>query len=173
MFERSNELKMRLFIIILVFLVVGQSVVGQTSGKQIAVLNFDQFEPQLHKQNDTIYIVNFWASWCVPCREELPAFEKIGEKYAHQKLKILLVSLDFPNQIQNRVVPFIHKNNIQSEVIILDDPHQNVWIDKVDVKWSGAIPFTQIYGKGFKESYERSFQFQELDSIIHLKINNL
>jgi hypothetical protein len=40
----------------------------------------------------------------------------------------------------------------------------------VDPKWSGAIPFTQIYGKGFRESYERTFQFNELDSLINHKL---
>ena len=143
----------------------------QVANNEIQKLNFNQLEPYLHNQNDTLYVVNFWASWCVPCREELPAFEKVREKYAGKKVKILLVSLDFPNQLESRLLPFIHKNKLKSEIILLDDPNQNVWIDKVDPKWSGAIPFTQIYSKGFRESYERSFQFNELDSLINLKIN--
>jgi thiol-disulfide isomerase/thioredoxin len=139
---------------------------SQTNDSYIQKLNYKQFEPYLHQVNDTIYVVNFWASWCVPCREELPAFEKITEKYANKKVKVLLVSLDFPNELESRLIPFLHKNRIKSEVILLDDPNQNQWIDKVDPKWSGAIPFTQIYGKGFRESYERSFRFNELDSLL-------
>ncbi len=148
-----------------------QNINSQTTDIQIQKLNFNQFEPYLHHQDDTLYVVNFWASWCVPCREELPAFEKVREKYADKKVKVLLVSLDFPNQIESRLVPFIHKNKLKSEVILLDDPNQNQWIDKVDPKWSGSIPFTQIYGKGFRESFERTFRFNELDSVINLKLN--
>jgi thiol-disulfide isomerase/thioredoxin len=140
---------------------------------KVRKLNFDQFEPYLHCQNDTLYVINFWASWCIPCRNELPAFEKINEKYADKKLKVILVSLDFPDQLESRLLPFIRSNKIKPEVILLDDPNQNRWIDKVDPKWSGAIPFTQIYCRGFRESYERSFRFNELDSIINLKISML
>ena len=155
--------KLQLLIILL--------LIWHQSYGQLKKLNFTQLEPYLQQQNDTVYIVNFWASWCVPCREELPAFEKVREKYIDRKVKMVLVSLDFPNQVESRLLPFIRKNNLKSEVILLDDPNQNKWIDKVDPKWSGGIPFTQIYGKGFRESYERSFRFNELDSIINLKLN--
>ena len=155
----------------LLMLFIWHNSTCQVANNEIQKFNFKQLEPYLHRQNDTLYIVNFWASWCVPCREELPAFEKVREKYIGKKVKVLLVSLDFPNQLESRLLPFIHKNKLKSEVILLDDPNQNVWIDKVDPKWSGAIPFTQLYGKGFRESYERPFQFNELDSLINLKIN--
>ena len=136
----------------------------------IKEMDFQHFLPYLHKQNDSLYIVNFWASWCIPCREELPAFEKVREKYANQKLKVLLVSLDIPNQVEKSLIPFLRKNKIYSEVILLNDPNQNQWIDQVDPKWTGAIPFTVIYGKGPRTFYERSMSFNELDSIIKLKI---
>ncbi|MEL6356336.1 MAG: thioredoxin domain-containing protein, partial [Bacteroidota bacterium] len=57
--------------------------------------NFDAIEPLFNQQNDTTYIVNFWATWCKPCVEELPHFQELNEKYAGQPLRIVLVSLDF------------------------------------------------------------------------------
>ena len=148
-----------------------QQLLGQTPQKQVQKLNFSQFEPYLHKQNDTLYVINFWASWCVPCIDELPAFEKIREKYSDQKMKILLVSLDFPSQLESRLLPFIKKHKLQSDVILLDDPQQNQWINKVDPKWSGTIPFTQIYKNDLRESFEHKFNYTELDSLIHIKLN--
>ena len=153
-----------------IFLSIWSTGFSQTSNKQVLKLNYGQFEPYLHRQDDTLYVVNFWASWCVPCREELPAFEKIKEKYAGEKVKVLLVSLDIPNQLKTNLLPFIEKHKLKSQVILLDDPNQNQWIDKVDPKWSGALPFTQIYNKKIRESYERSFQYNELDSLINLKL---
>jgi hypothetical protein len=94
----------------------------------------------------------------------------VREKYTNQKLKVLLVSLDIPNQVESRLIPFLRNNKIRSEVILLNDPNQNQWIDQVNPKWTGTIPFTIIYGKGFSASYERSLSFNELDSIIKLKI---
>jgi Thiol-disulfide isomerase and thioredoxins len=157
----------------LIFLLYGINGNCQPADYQVPKLSFPQLEPYLHKNTDTLYIINFWASWCVPCREELPAFEQIREKYAGKKVKVMLVSLDFPNELEKRLLPFLRKNNIKSDVVLLDDPNQNQWIDKVDPKWSGSLPFTQIYRKELRESYERSFRFHELDSLITLKINRL
>ena len=141
--------------------------------KTVPVMNFKQFEPELHKKNDTVYLVNFWATWCGPCREELPAIEKVGEKYKNQKFRILLVSLDMPSQLNSRLLPFIKANQISSDVVLLDDPRQNEWIDKVDPGWSGEIPFTVIYGRDFRQTYSKTFSFNELDSIVNLKLNSI
>jgi len=138
----------------------------------VPVMNFKQFEPELHKKNDTVYLVNFWATWCGPCRDELPAIEKVGETYKDKKFRILLVSMDMPNQVNSRLLPFIKTNQIKSDVILLNDPHSNEWIDKVDPGWSGEIPFTVIYGRDFRNTYNTSFNFKELDSIINQKLNS-
>jgi thiol-disulfide isomerase/thioredoxin len=140
-------------------------------GNKIHVVNYDQLEPYLHKTNDTIYLVNFWATWCAPCIKELPAIKSVEQKYANEKFKVLLVSLDFQKDLTSRLEPFIKSKNITSDIFLLNDPDQNRWIDKVDPNWSGELPFTLIYGKQFTESYSRTFTFEELDSIINLKLN--
>jgi thiol-disulfide isomerase/thioredoxin len=130
------------------------------------VLSFKDFEPHLHFSNDTTYLVNFWASWCTPCVEELPAFERIGKEYRGKPLKILLVSLDFPSQIESRLLPFIEKHRITSEVLVLDDPDANKWINKVDPEWSGTIPATLIYNRQNRSFHEGSFTYEELKLIV-------
>lgn len=151
------------------------SLFGQTGSREfnahVRKLNFEQLEPSLHHINDTVYLVNFWATWCGPCRAEMPLIEKAGEKYSAKKFRILLVSLDFPNQMKERLLPYISANHIKSEVVLLDDPDQNRWIDKVDPKWDGELPFTIIYGRNFRESFARTFGPSELDSIINAKLN--
>jgi thiol-disulfide isomerase/thioredoxin len=149
-----------------------QNIVAQSvREKSVQVVNFDQLEPYLHSNSDTVYLVNFWATWCAPCIKELPAIKAVEEKYANEKFKVLLVSLDMINELNSRLVPFIKTKNITSDVFLLNDPNQNRWIDMVDPNWSGEIPFTLIYGKHFRESYSHTFTFEELDSIINLKLN--
>ena len=133
---------------------------------QPRVLSFEDFEPHLHFSGDTIYLVNFWTSWCPPCVDELPAFERIGKEYQDQKVKILLVSLDFPKQIESKLIPFIQKNQIRSEVLVLDDPDANKWINRVDPNWSGAIPATLIYNKNSRDFHEGSLTYDQLKSIV-------
>lgn len=149
-----------------IFLIFSTFQLTAESNKEITVVNFDEFEHWLKKENDSIYVINFWATWCAPCVKEIPAFEEVNAMYKNQKVKVLLVSLDFPNQLQNRVVPFIEKNNMQSQVILLNDPDANRWIGKVSEQWSGAIPATVIYSAGFRGFYEREFEFEDLQEII-------
>ena len=137
---------------------------------QPRVLSFDDFEPHLHFSNDTTYLVNFWASWCTPCVDELPAIERIGQEYGNSKFRILLVSLDFPKQIESRLIPFIEKNRIHSEVMVFNDPDANKWIDKVDSGWSGSIPATLIYNRDSRLFHEGSYTYKELKVIVENKV---
>lgn len=137
---------------------------------RIRVVDYNSLEPILELRNDTTYVVNFWATWCIPCVKELPAFERLNNEYSGRKVKVLLVSLDFPTQVGSRLIPFIEENKIESEVILLDDPNSNVWIGKVDTEWTGSIPATVIFNRDFYGFYERTFEYDDLEEIVK---NNL
>lgn len=100
------------------------------------------------KNNDTTYVVNFWATWCGPCVKELPYFEQLTEAYKDHKVKVILVSLDFPKKMDRKLLPFLKKRQLKSDVVLLDDPKTNKWIDMVDPSWSGAIPVTLFVKNG-------------------------
>ena len=131
----------------------------------IPTVDFKEFNSRyLQQKNDTTYIINFWATWCKPCVKELPAFEKINEQYKGQKVKVVLASLDFPDKIEKQVIPFLEKHNLQSEVVLLDDPDANSWIPRVSEDWSGAIPATIIYNQQERKFFEGSFTYEELNN---------
>ena len=135
------------------------------SSSLIPTVDFEEFNSRyLQQKNDTTYIINFWATWCKPCVKELPAFEKINEQYRDQKVKVVLASLDFPDKIEKQVIPFLKKHNLQSEVILLDDPDANSWIPRVSEDWSGAIPATMIYNQQERKFFEGSFTYEELNN---------
>lgn len=139
------------------------------SEHQIEIYNFQEFESFLNKDTDTTYFVHFWATWCIPCLKELPEIERFSEDYRKHKVSVILVSLDFPGQLENRLIPFIENNKITSRVILLDDPNQNYWINKVNPDWTGAIPATLIYNRGNSVFYEESLTYEEIVSIINEK----
>ena len=120
---------------------------------------FEDFDKGIIEQldNDSVYVINFWATWCAPCVKELPYFEELNEKYSNKSFKQILVSLDAPKKLESKVIPFIEKNNIKSEVVLLADGKYNSWIDKVDPRWSGAIPITLIIKGKEKLFYEQEF----------------
>ena len=128
---------------------------------------FDEIEYIFQQENDTTYVINFWATWCKPCVDELPYIEQLHEVYGEEKLKVILVSLDFKTQIESKLIPFIEKNQLKSEVLVLTDGKYNVWIDKVSPEWDGAIPVTLIY-KGENRAFINTnfHSFEELDKIV-------
>ena len=140
-----------------------------TLAQNVPEMNFEQLKPYLNKNNDTVYVVNFWATWCQPCVEELPAFLSVAKELKNDKVKFIFVSLDFPSQKENRLIPYLNKNNFTEQVVLLNDPDSNSWIDKVNSEWSGAIPATIIY-KGEKRSfYEKKLERNELINSIKSK----
>jgi thiol-disulfide isomerase/thioredoxin len=106
---------------------------------------FDDIDPIFRRENDSLYIINFWATWCKPCVEELPYFEQLQEELAGQKAQIILVSLDFAKDLESKLIPFLEKWKLRSDVAVLLDGDYNSWIDRVDESWGGAIPATVIY----------------------------
>lgn len=137
--------------------------VYSANGVSVKAYDFNGLEHFLKKQNDTTYVVNFWATWCVPCVEELPHFEKLNEKYKEDKIKVVLVSLDMSKQVESKLLPFIKERQLKSEVLFLQDPDQNAWLPKVDTTWTGAIPATVIYNKEKRKFFEKSFTYEELE----------
>ncbi len=137
----------------------------------VTILNYKQLSPFLNKNDNKTYIINFWATWCKPCVEELPAFEKLNDDYKDKNIEILLVSLDFPNQIESHLIPFIKKRNLKPKVVVLDDPDQNKWINGIDKNWSGSIPATLIYNKNKRSFYEQSFDYNLLTEELQKFIN--
>ena len=86
-------------------------------------------------------LVNVWASWCVPCREEFPDLLRLEQAYRDRGLRLMLVSTDFDSAdatkflVQQRVVfPTYFKTG--------DDMS---FINGLNPKWSGALPATFVY----------------------------
>lgn len=161
-------MKVKSFIVMLLSIASFSVSKGQSKGNLeeidgIEIHNFESLQPLLNKNNDTTYVINFWATWCKPCVAELPHFEALHSNYKDQKMQMILVSLDFPNALTKRLIPFVESNDLQSRVILLNDPDSNSWIPKIDGDWSGAIPATYIYRNNRHAFFEQSFDYAELE----------
>lgn len=134
--------------------------------------SFDDIKYIFDYRNDTTYVINFWATWCKPCVAELPYFEQLNSEFEDKNVRVILVSLDFKKQIESKLIPFIKKRNIQSEVMLLLDDKAVNWIDKVDESWSGAIPATIVYNKEYWQFFEGEFDsFEDLNQIVKPFLN--
>lgn len=155
-----------LFLVILTGILL--SCNGQESQPVLKVVNYEELKSVIQKEDGKLYVVNFWATWCKPCIEELPAFMTVNEEYKdNPDFKMILVSMDSKKQLDTKVKKFIEKNNMNVDVYLLDDnKRMNEWIPATDSTWSGAIPATVFYKNGkkvfFKELQMTQYELEDL-----------
>lgn len=137
---------------------------------ELEVYDYEGIKKFLEPQNAKTYVVNFWATWCAPCVKELPYFEALNDNYPNE-VEILLISLDFPNQIETKLKPFLKYKQLKSKVIVLDDVDMNSWIPEIDLNWDGAIPVTLIFNNEKRQFYPQSFTYDQLVSEVEKFIN--
>lgn len=155
--------------IILFAITILLSINAFSQSNKVKVMDYNGLKPYLSQQNDTVYVINFWATWCKPCVEELPLFVKVSHEKQNEKVKFIFVSLDFPKQLESRLQPFVDTNLNDQTVILLNDPNANAWIEQIDAQWSGAIPATLIYKNNERVFHEGSLTEEELLKQISVK----
>jgi thiol-disulfide isomerase/thioredoxin len=136
------------------------SIQGQT--RSIHDVPIADLQKRVETASDTIYVVNFWATWCQPCVKEIPEFNKIPSSYRQKPVKVIMANLDFANQKESRVVPFLQNNTVVHEVIMAITPRGGEWIDKMDKAWSGAIPATIVLHNGQRYFHEGETHYEEI-----------
>lgn len=136
--------------------------VEAAAGIRVPIYDYEAFEPIMKLQSDSIYVINFWATWCIPCVKELPYFEKLQQQKGAVPVKVVLVSLDFRKKIQSQLIPFMEKRGLQAQVIALNAPDANSWISKISPNWSGALPATVVYHGNYRYFHEGSMTYEDL-----------
>ena len=148
---------MKSFLIALVFFVP-----CGLNAQQVKLITLENLFQRLDKGNDTTYVINFWATWCGPCLEEIPNFEKLSTAYKNAPVKVLLISVDSRSKMNETVIPYIRKRNLISEVFLLNEKDPQEYINRIDSSWSGALPATLIVNKERRQFFEQEFTYEEL-----------
>jgi thiol-disulfide isomerase/thioredoxin len=139
---------------------------------QVQLLNFKELTEKIAADTAKHKVVNFWATWCVPCVAELPYFSKIDSVYRAQGIKVWLVSLDAPSQLKTKVIPFVKRRKITLPVILLNETNPNDWIDKTSPGWSGAIPATWFLNTKNQTNYFHVGEctYEELEKLVQANL---
>lgn len=116
------------------------SMLTAVNAQQVQKLSIDQLEAILSDTGGKTLVVNFWATWCKPCIEELPCFEALHQSGKEAGTEVLLVSVDFANQHESKLLPFVQRRKIGAPVAHLMETDPNAWIDRVSEQWQGDIP---------------------------------
>ena len=139
-----------------------------SQAQSVEVIDVDDMESIIQERTGKTRVINFWATWCKPCIEELPYFEAVNQDPEFDDFEVVLISLDFVEDLDTKVNNYIKKKSITSTVKLLDNVDYNSWIDKVDPSWSGAIPATLVINNSINKRifYEKQFAESELESVL-------
>lgn len=110
---------------------------------------------ELMKPGSKPLLINFWATWCVPCREEFPDLVKIDNEYKG-KIDFITISLDFEEEMNTAVPQFLNETKAQMPTYVLITPDESAAIAMISNEWNGALPLTVL----FAPSGDRAFFHQ-------------
>jgi thiol-disulfide isomerase/thioredoxin len=128
------------------FLLLAGAAAAQTP-KLAGEIDAKELATRIEAEKGNVVLLSFWATWCVPCREEFPDLVRLQNALSQKGLRVIGVSTDFSKQLaavdaflaKNRPsFPNYHRKNGE------DDQD---FINAVDSKWGGELPFSVLYGR--------------------------
>lgn len=129
-------------------LLIVSTVAGAQSVRTIDKKGLDALIAQ---RNGKVLLLNVWATWCIPCKEEFPDLVALSNALDPKKAEVVAISVDFPDEITQKVAPFVKKMKTPFRVYVQDFPSQDDFINSFDPQWGGAVPATFIYDAGGRQ----------------------
>ncbi|MCX8010797.1 MAG: TlpA family protein disulfide reductase [Ignavibacteria bacterium] len=123
---------------------VSTFLIAQPDTTKIKSIDKSKLEKIIAERNGKVLLLNFWATWCVPCREEFPDLVKIAKNYK-KKVDVIGISIDFPEDIEKKVLPFLRKQKVNFTNYLNSFDKDEQLINFINSNWSGALPATAIY----------------------------
>jgi thiol-disulfide isomerase/thioredoxin len=146
------------------FIVVAVLLAGMVGfSQEIKSIKITELEKTI-AESKTPLIVNFWATFCVPCIEEIPYFQEEVKKHSKEGVQLLLVSLDMKSFYPDKINAFAGKRKFTAPIAWLNETNADYFCPKVDPKWSGAIPASLFINNktGYRKFLEEELTHAEL-----------
>lgn len=142
----------------------------KTSYSQVELISIDSLLVKINQKtkSDEIIVINFWASWCKPCVEEMPLFKQADTVLKSKSIQFIFVSFDGPGELK-KVKKIIKSKKITGTQYLLDAYDLNEFIPAVDRRWQGNIPYSIVLKNGKRKNHE--FNFENINELLYF-INN-
>jgi len=153
---------MKIFFII-IFLVITTGINAQ----QIKAIKVTDLAKTI-KESKTPLIVNFWATFCVPCIEEIPYFQELAQQYKSKNISLVFVSLYLKKAYPAEVNKMARKLKMAFPVVWLDETNADYFCPKIDTSWTGGMPSSLFVNNatGYHKFYEEQLSREKLEKEI-------
>ena len=113
----------------------------------VSLLDAAGFQALINQHRGKIIFINTWATWCVPCIQEFPDLVRLKDFYKDSNIAFIGISVDFPDEVESKVKPFLHSQKINFPNYVQNFKQQEDLINLLNEKWRGAVPATFIYDR--------------------------
>ena len=113
----------------------------------VSAIDTDALKGLITQPRERPLLVNFWATFCDPCRDEFPDLVKIDKDYRPQSIEFVTVSLDDIDQIKTDVPKFLDAMKATMPAYLLNVSDPEPAINFVDKRWQGDLPATFLYNE--------------------------
>jgi thiol-disulfide isomerase/thioredoxin len=110
---------------------------------EISAAGITELQKLIKERKGKILVLNVWATWCIPCKEEMPDLNKLAEK--NKNIEVVGLSIDYSDEIESKIKPFLKKQPVKFRILVNTETSDEKLINFLSPDWSGAIPATFIY----------------------------
>ena len=133
--------------VLILFLILISCQKNEKFQTNIALLDSVILTNLISENKGNVLVINVWATWCAPCVEEMPDLVRLANSYESENVKVIGISIDYPEEIQSKIIPFIKKHSLNFPVYVNNFKNDETLINSLNSDWSGAIPATFVYNK--------------------------
>jgi len=154
------------------FMIYIQPQFTQPNNSEIKEISLGELSEIINKRNGKGLLVNIWATWCLPCKEEFPGLIKLSNQY-EDKIDVVGISIDYPDEVESKIYPFLNEFQVSFINYVNGEKDAEEFIHFLNVEWSGAIPATFVYNSNGNqvEFFIGKKSFEELEEVVLNYIN--
>ena len=155
------------------FLIIAFLIVATGLEAQIKAIKISDLEKTI-KESTSPMIINFWATYCVPCIEEIPYFQEIAKKYQSKGVSLLLVSLDLRTAYPTKIDAMAKRLKLTAPIAWLNETNADYFCPRVDSSWSGGLPASLFVSNvtGYRKFYEDEVSKEKLEKEIQAMLQS-
>lgn len=113
----------------------------------VGITNHTLIKELVQQNKGKVVLVNVWATWCAPCREEMPALLSLRRQFRDKGFELILVSADEPEFIRTKVQPMLKEFGVDFLTYINHDSTDEAFIAGMNPDWNGALPTSFLYDR--------------------------